>query len=187
MIINKKYLKQYSPLPQNYDVTEVLNYVDIAERLWVIPVIGQDLYDEIAEQVATNQVSEENATLLVEGGLWQYLSYATVLQGLAFIWTNITSVGITLGKSENADSIDLKSLTYVENSIRRTVETLKDQLLDWLDAHYESFPLYVPRPCGCGGSSVGTCGCGVQIQGRLNYPNPMQLVYSFRDKETTLM
>lgn len=185
MIINKKYLKAYSPLPSNYDVTEVLNYVDIAERLWVVPVIGQDLYDEIAEQVSSNQVSEENATLLTTGGLWQFLSYATVLQGLAFLWVNISSIGITLGKSDNADSVSMKDLTYVENGLRRTVEILKDQLLDWLDSHADSFPLYVPRPCGCG-STVGNCGCGVQIEGRLNLPNPMQLVYTTRDKDTTL-
>ena len=149
-------------------------------------MIGQELYDEIVEQVSANTVSEENATLLVEGGLWQYLSYAAVLQGLAFLWVNVSSVGITLGKSDNADSIDLKSLTYVEGSLRRTVETLKDELWDWLDDHYESFPLYVPRPCGCGGSTVGNCGCGVDVEGRLNFPNPMQLLYSFKDKDVTL-
>ena len=78
MIINEKYLKQYSPIPVNYNMAEVKNYIPVAEKIWVIPLIGSDLFEEIDEQVKNNTVSEENATLLTEGGLWQYLAFATV-------------------------------------------------------------------------------------------------------------
>lgn len=185
MIINKKYLAKYSPLPSNYDFSEVLNYVPVSEKIWVIPVIGQPLYDEIDEQISTYEVSastisDENATLLTEGGLWQYLAYATVLEGLPFIWAHISQVGITLGKSENSDSASLKDMSYIESHIRKQVEVLKDQLITWLDEHAESFPLYEPKHCGCNNS------CSCTAQGQLNDPNKYQQMYRPQRPDTSI-
>ena len=144
MIINDKYLKEYSPIPLNYDLSEIRNYIGVAEKIWVVPVLGQDLYDEIQSQVDENKLSDENSTLLTEGGLWQYLAFATCLEGLAFIWANFSEVGITLGKSDNSESVNLKDITYIEQNLRRQVEVLKDSLIKWLNSHLESFPSYVP-------------------------------------------
>ena len=62
MIINEKYLKEYSPIPLNYDLSEIRNYIGVAEKIWVVPVLGQDLYDEIQSQVDENKLSDENYT-----------------------------------------------------------------------------------------------------------------------------
>ena len=144
MIINEKYFKEYSPIPLNYDLSEIRNYIGVAEKIWVVPVLGQDLYDEIQSQVDENKLSDENSTLLTEGGLWQYLAFATCLEGLAFIWANFSEVGITLGKSDNSESVNLKDITYIEQNLRRQVEVLKDSLIKWLNSHLDSFPKYVP-------------------------------------------
>ena len=144
MIINEKYFKKYSPIPLNYDLSEIRNYIVVAEKIWVIPVIGQDLYDEIQKQVDENSLSDENSTLLTEGGLWQYLAFATCLESLAFIWANFSEVGITLGKSDNSESVTLKDITYIEQNLRRQVEVLKESLIMWLNSHSKSFPSYVP-------------------------------------------
>lgn len=144
MIINEKYFKKYSPIPLNYDLSEIRNYIGVAEKIWVVPVLGQDLYDEIQSQVDENKLSDENSTLLTEGGLWQYLAFATCLEGLAFIWANFSEVGITLGKSDNSESVNLKDITYIEQNLRRQVEVLKDSLIKWLNSHLDSFPKYIP-------------------------------------------
>ena len=113
MIINEKYLKQYSPIPLNYNMAEVKNYIPVAEKIWVKPLIGYDLFDEIEQQVKDNEVSEENATLLTEGGLWQYLAFATVFESLPMIWSDISEVGITVGTSAKPVSIYFKFLKCV--------------------------------------------------------------------------
>lgn len=150
MIINKKYLAECGVLPTNYDFSEIMPYVDIAERLWIIPVIGRDFYDELNEQVKNNQVSDENAALFIEGGLYTYLSYATVLQALPFIWSHISAVGITTGKSENSDSVTLKDLTYISNHLRSTVEYLKEQVIKYICERPDYFPLVCQCQCECG-------------------------------------
>ena len=178
MIINEKYFKEYSPIPLNYNMKELKNYIKVAQEIWVRPLIGSELLDEIEEQVKNNEVSEENATLLTDGGLWQYLCYGTCLEGLPFIWTNISEVGITLGKSDNSDSITLKDLTYIQQHLRNQVEVLKDQLKKYICEHNESFPLADVCACGC-----NSC---CQANPQLNKPNPNQEIYTTKRKNTNL-
>lgn len=168
MIINEKYFKQYSPIPVNYNMTEIKNYIGVAEKIWVKPLIGYGLFDEIEQQIMENTVSEENATLLTEGGLWQYLAFATVYEALPVIWAHISEVGITKGKSDNSDSLDLKDMTYVSQHLRNQVEVLKDQLKKWICEHYTYYPLADVCACEC------SC-CGNNA--KLNYPNPNQQLY----------
>ena len=84
MIINKANLSKYSVLPLNYNYDEVMNYIDVAEKIWILPVLGYDWYEEIEYQVKNNSVSEENATALVEA-IWPYLGFAIVYEALPSI------------------------------------------------------------------------------------------------------
>ena len=177
MIINKKFFAEYSPIGKNYDYSEIMLYVPVATEIWLRPLIGSDLLDEIEEQVASNTVSEENAALLTEGKLWQYLCYATCYEGLPFLWTNISEVGITLGKSDNSDSITLKDLTYIQQHLRNQVEVLKDSVKRYICEHSELFPLADVCACGC------SC-CGNNA--KLNYPNPNFQLYSPYRRNTNL-
>jgi hypothetical protein len=178
MIINESYFKKYSPIPLNYNMTEVKNYIPVAEKIWVKPLIGYELFDEIEQQVKENNVSEANATLLTEGGLWQYLSFATVYEALPMIWSHISEVGVTKGKSDNSDSLDLKDMTWVTQHLRNQVEVLKDQLKKWICEHY----LYYEKADLC------SCGCEqcCQSNPKLNYPNPQYQVYKPFKKNTNL-
>lgn len=178
MIINEKYFKQYSPIPVNYNMTEVKNYIPVAEKIWVKPLIGYDLFDEIETQVKNNTVSEANATLLTEGGLWQYLSFATVYEALPMIWSHISEVGVTKGKSDNSDSLDLKDMTYVSQHLRNQVEVLKDQLKRWICEHYTYYEKADLCSCGC----EQCC----QTNPKLNYPNPQYQVYKPYRRNTDL-
>ena len=177
MIINESFFKKYSPIPLNYNMTEVKNYIPVAEKIWVKPLIGYELFDELDGQVQKNEVSEKNATLLTEGGLWQYLAFATVYEALPMIWSHISEVGVTKGKSDNSDSLDLKDMTYVAQHLRNQVEVLKDQLKKWICEHYLSFPL--ADVCAC------NCDC-CKDNAQLNKPNPNKQIFSTPRKCTDL-
>ena len=166
MIINQKYLAKYCPLPKNYNFEEIMLYVPVAQEIWVKPILGEGFMEELEYQVEKNEVSEENATLFTEGGLYQYLAYATCLEGLPFIWTHLSEVGITKGKSENSESISLKDITYIEAHLRRQVEFLKDAFINWICSHQDSFPIFNPKGvCPC-------CDSCCDADAKLNTPNP---------------
>ncbi len=175
-IINKALLSLYSPLPSNYDYSEIMNYVPVAQEIWIRPLIGDDLMNELEEQVKNNNLSEANQALMTEGFLLQYLSYATCLEGLVFIWSHFSQTGISLGKSDNSNSITLKDLTYIESHLRKTVEYLKERVKKYICER----PNYFPQVCQC------DCECGCAIKPKLSKPNPYQQLYSTNRKNTDL-
>ena len=177
MIINEKYFKEYSPIPLNYNMAELKNYIEVAAEIWVRPLIGYDFYDEIQWQVERNEVTPEIATLLTEGKLWQYLCYATCLEGLPLIWSHFSEQGITLGKSDHSDSITLKDLTYIESHLRRQTEFLKDSVKRFICEHNGVYPIADFCACGC-----DCCGS----QGKLNHPNPMNELFAPFRRNTTI-
>lgn len=172
-IINDKWLKEFSPIPLNYNTKEVQNYIKIAEQIWVEPILGYNFYEELKYQVKNNQLTDENSTALVEA-IYPLLGYAVALEALPMLWMHVSEVGLTLGHSENSDSVSLKDLTYIESHIRRQVEARKDYMIKWLNEHCSSFPLYQPQGNSC-------CNAG------LNKPNPMWTVYSTRKRFTKLL
>lgn len=139
-LINQEYLKQYSPIPKNYNLDEVENYVKVAELIWVKPIIGDNFYDELLDEIEDNEVTDANSTLLLS--IYPLLGFAVVYEALPFIWANVSEVGITLGHSDNSNSVELKDLDYILKHLRAQIEARVDNLKDFLKTHSESFPLY---------------------------------------------
>lgn len=178
-IINRSLLSKYSPLPLNYDYSEIMNYVPVAQEIWIRPLIGNALMDELEEQVANNNISEANQALMTEGFLLQYLSYATCYEGLSFIWANFSEVGITLGESDSSKSVTLKDLTYISDHLRRQVEFLKDSVKRYICERSN----YFPQVCQCECECCSCCGNNA----KLNAPNKFQQLYSTKRKCTNLL
>lgn len=168
MIINHHFFRLYSPFPKNYDLSEIDNYIRVAEQIYIVPLLGDALYNEIDEQVSNNSLSPENSTLLTEGGVWQLLGFATTWVALPLVWGTISESGIQLGKSENSDSMTLKDLTLVQQHLQQLINALRDKVITYLCTHVDSYPLFDTSICdGCG------CGCGKKKTQQLFKPiNP---------------
>ena len=106
MIINKANIAKFSNLPTNYDYSEIMNYVDVAEKVWLIEILGYDWYEELEDQVKNNTVTPENATALVEA-IWPYLGFCIMYEALPAIAYHASEISLTKGHSDNSDAIDL--------------------------------------------------------------------------------
>ena len=95
------------------------------------------------------------------------------------IWSHISEVGVTKGKSDNSDSLDLKDMTWVTQHLRNQVEVLKDQLKKWICEHADYYPNLDVCSCGCSG-------CGCNHNAKLNAPNPQAQIWSTYRKNTKL-
>ncbi len=144
-LINDTYLKEYSLFPLNYDLREIRNFIPLAEELHIIPIIGQALFDELIEQIEEDNISEENSTLLLE--IYKVEGIAVLYESLPFVRSHVSQVGITLGKSDNSDSISKEDLKVLQQHLLSQLNTLKDGLVKFLNMNHEDYPLYeVPRP-----------------------------------------
>lgn len=193
-IINEEYFKKYSPIPDNYNIKEIKPFFKVAEQLWVMPLLGQALYDELLEQVCANDVTPENSTLLLV--VYPYLSFAICYEALPFISYHFSQVGVTKGKSDNSDSVSINDVNFISTQLRSQVETMKGQLKDFLNNHKDIYPLYKSDDCECSSQNVcEDCGWIADYYGSGRYdwqyfralyeanknkPNPRLQVYTTR-------
>ena len=154
MLINKELLKRYSPFPRNYDLTEVMNYVDLAEKMYILPLIGNDFYEELLEQVEKNNLTPENSTALVEA-LYPLLGFAVTYESLPLVWLHISEIGITRGKSDNSDSATLKDLTLAQQHLKNQVQVRIDYAKHWLCEHQDYYSNLDICQCGCSNCQKG--------------------------------
>lgn len=145
VLINEKYLKANSPIPLNFNIDEVATYVKLAEELYVKPLIGGILYEELKAQIRGGEISPENQALLLE--IYKLEGFAVAYEALPVIAYHFSEVGVTKGKSENSDSIDTKELNYLQQHLRAQVEARKDYLLSWLHNFGGNYPLLVLPQC----------------------------------------
>ena len=139
-LINAEYLKQYSLFPKNYDLTDIQNFIPVAEQIHILPILGISLYEELLDQVTTNTLTDKNSTLLLE--VYRVEGIAVLYESLPFVWAHVSQVGITKGKSDNSDSLENKDLSYINTHVKAQLDYAKKYLIDWLDEYAINFPLY---------------------------------------------
>ena len=139
-LINAEYLKQYSLFPKNYDLTDIQNFIPVAEQIHILPILGISLYEELLDQVTTNTLTDENSTLLLE--VYKVEGLAVLYESLPFVWAHVSQVGITKGKSDNSDSLENKDLSYLNTHVKAQLDYAKSYLRDWLNTYAINFPLY---------------------------------------------
>ena len=149
-LITEDYFKTYSPISDNYNIKDIKPYFHVAEKLWIEPIIGTPLYEELLDEVEKDEVSPENATLLLN--IYPLLAFAIVYESLPFVGYHLSQVGITKGKSENSESVSINDVNYISTQLRNQCETMKKLLKKFLDENAEHYPLYYAdnnAECNC--------------------------------------
>lgn len=139
-LITEDYFKTYSPISDNYNIKDIKPYFHVAEKLWIEPIIGTPLYEELLDEVEKDEVTPENATLLLN--IYPLLAFAIVYESLPFVGYHLSQVGITKGKSENSEPVSINDVNYISTQLRNQCETMKMLLKKFLDENAEHYPLY---------------------------------------------
>ena len=139
-LITEEYFKTYSPISDNYNIKDIKPYFHVAEKLWIEPIIGTPLYEELLDEVEKTEVTPENATLLLN--IYPLLAFAIVYESLPFVGYHLSQVGITKGKSENSEPVSINDVNYISTQLRNQCETMKKLLKKFLDENAEHYPLY---------------------------------------------
>ena len=149
-LITEDYFKAYSPIPENYNIKEIKPYFHVAEKLWIEPIIGMPLYEELLDEVEKDEVAPENATLLLN--IYPLLAFAITYESLPFVGYHLSQVGITKGKSEISEPVSINDVNYISTQLRNQCETMKMLLKKFLDENAEHYPLYYAdnnAECNC--------------------------------------
>ena len=145
-LMNKEYLKEYYLLPINFNTDEIWNFIPLAEQLHIVPIIGQEMYNELLDQVENNEVTPENASLLLQ--IYPFEGLAIMEVSMPYIAFHITEVGITKGSSENSDSVTTNDINYLTNYVRSQMVPYKERLIEFISQNSELYPnIKIEKKC----------------------------------------
>lgn len=154
-IISEELLKAYSPITGDTVITEFVPYIQIIQAIYIEPVLGSELLDELMMQVKDNNLSPENSALILK--LAPALAYYTVYQGLPFHWAAIVNKGLTVRESENSKGVAIDDLAQLRRWVRNDAETFLKIAIKYLCKCKDRYPLWNPDKdycntgCGCNG------------------------------------
>lgn len=152
-IINEALFKENSPVRDNAAIDEFVPYILIAQKMYIVPLIGRALVTRIQNAIAESLKTESPVpipadiqALIVE--IAPCLSFYAVYQGLPFHWAGIQNKGITLADSDNSKSIDGNDMSKLRSWLRTDAQSWADALLNYLKGCRAIYPEWVPPP-GC--------------------------------------
>lgn len=146
-IISEELFLEHSPIKENTVLTKFVPYVKIAQRLYIKPILGDPLLNELQEQVKANDLTPHNKALILE--IAPALSFYSVYQGLPMHWATIQNKGITKLSSENSEALEINDLGQIRRWTLETAEVFADQLRDYLKRCAEHYPTYRPERSAC--------------------------------------
>jgi hypothetical protein len=127
---------------KNFIKAKIKDAVILATQYnWIRPVVGIDFYDELCEQLGSNDLTEDNEALLndlIKPCLAYYVKY-TVAPDLML---EITNKGGQKGNSDYSETMTASERGEKRNSILLTAKSLRKILIDYLDDNKAKFPLY---------------------------------------------
>lgn len=173
VLINDSYLKEYSPIPKNYNLDEIRPFINPTEKLYIEPILGTALYEHLLQAVNDNNVTPEESTLLLN--IYPLEGFAIVYQALPFLAFHISETGITVGHSDNSQGISTGNMTYFNNHLKNMIELMKANLKKFLDDHADLFPDYRP------GEEICSCECTPEYEWINDWYNTGIDKYEWRD------
>lgn len=176
-LINQSLFLENSPIKSDTVITDFVPYINIAQKIYIVPILGRELTEQLQTQIKAasvdpaptqNPITPDNQALIM--ALAPALSFWAVYQGLPFHWASIVNKGVTLRESENSSAVNINDIAQLRRWVRDDAIRLGQDLANYLCACKADYPLWSPTAehgCGCGtsGNTNGAApfDAGIQI------------------------
>lgn len=137
-IINKDDIAGYIPLATNLDETRVNLYAAEQEKLRLTKILGRAFYADLIEHTSnyTDLITKIKPVLVY----WTYVMYFKA--GRVFN----TAAGIAVKRSDYSMPVDEKEAKDIIEANIEMARFYESELLEYLEANKDSFPLYLYTP-----------------------------------------
>ena len=141
LFITQQYLMDNSFINDNVDYKLLKPIIVTVQDMYIHPILGTGLYNEIKTQITTPPVSALNQTLLDD-----YIQPAViwrVMQDAPFPMTfKFMNKSVVKRNSDNSDSPSTDELIQLSDKFREKAEFYTKRLIKYLEANCTSYPLY---------------------------------------------
>lgn len=138
--IKVEYLFKTTTIDKNVDVELLKNSIYAAQVVRIQPIIGNELYTKLYNDVENNTVSGIYVDVLEKIAIpLAYWTHYEAIPDLKWKYTNKSVVSKT---GENTTTSDLDEVRYIRSTVREKAEAMTNQLVNWLEQNKGSIPEY---------------------------------------------
>lgn len=141
LIISENYLKEYSNINKNVDMSILTPALLSAQQIYIHPLLGTKLYNEIISQVGSSAVTALNQTLLDNYVIPCLIHYAKY-DSLPDLKYRLMNKGVQVKSSENSSSADLQEVQFLMDREKSKAEIFAFRTEKYLCKNSTSYPLY---------------------------------------------
>lgn len=139
LFISESNLKENTSVSNNVSPKLLLPYVSLAQELYILPVLGEDLYEQIIDQISGGTISSTNQTLIDKSV--KTVVFYSLYESLPFIRNRIDQTGVVFNVDDRYEAVDITSFNALRQSIKNNAESFMDQFKDWLCENKSDYPL----------------------------------------------
>jgi len=147
LLIGKADLQSYTALNGNVDTDKIVQFIKIAQDIWVLQYVGTDLMTKIKADIVASTLTGNYATL-VNTYLKPMLIHFTMVEYLPFAAYSISNKGLYKHSSENAEIVSKEEVDYLVEKEKRIAENYAQRFLDYMCLNEALFPEYQSNGTG---------------------------------------
>lgn len=139
-------LKSYTPISNNVDVSQLENWIPVAETMHIVPVLGTALDTALKTEIeATGTLTGDNYTLLrhVQNASAWYCFY----EASTFLRTKAMNKGITQQYSDNSQVAPWEDFKAYRQDILDKAMFYRNYLITYLTDNKALYPLWRSNDC----------------------------------------
>lgn len=134
-------LKDNTSISSNVDPKSLLPYIQSAELMNVLPIIGVALDSDLKQKIIDNNLTGTSQTLVYEYIL-PVSAYASWLDSSTFMYSKTTNKGLVHQTSDSSTTIDFETFKQYRQSIKDKLHFFKQRLVNFLEDNKTTYPLY---------------------------------------------
>lgn len=141
LFISEQTLKDRSVIQDNVDPKLIKPTIKHAQDMYIEPILGTGLYRELQDQIANDDVSVLNKTLLdnyiTDCLVWYIASEMTISLGYKF-----TNKNVLKKNSENSETSSISELFDLMELYKNKAEWYAQRITNYLCENNTDYPLY---------------------------------------------
>jgi len=138
--VSEAYLKSFTPISSNIDVSELISHLEAVELMWTREITGLQLYDDLKAKFIAQSLSADEITLV--GYLKQHIAYRSASEAIPFLNVKMVAKGPSKLRGEFSDPASLKDVQWLQSSLMNRAEYFEERCKAYLCNNSSTFPLY---------------------------------------------
>ena len=141
LFISEEKIKSYTSIHESVSPEDLTPYVLQAQDIYMLNYLGQTFYTQLKNQIIAEAISAPNRWLL-DNYIGSILCNYAMYHALPFLKYKVFNKSILSPTQENAGSIGLDELKFLQTQVREVAESYVDQMQTYLANHLSDYPAY---------------------------------------------